>query len=367
MKIFFILCLFSSSLFAGYGKPELLARYSGIDSFNAPDGLYCFTAEPLPTKEGVLMGCLDGDGQSLMMRFSNSYEVLANSELGLFSKPLLVDKKSAWYEFNESGVRKLYEYQGQELSAIDLRNLGPLYALIDSFVPVRNNTYVYRLQDESKKLLSWKNHIVSDLYTEDISHIFPPVSSVKGDFLIKVRRLHLNEDAPDELLKWDGEFKSLLKDRDSDPTSPFKSFRHQFALDENLVALIATDDRGEALFLIENGQALEVARAGVDLQSFDFFSPKLRNGVLAFRGIDLQKRRALWVFEKNELRKILTQGDVVKTDKGLARVDYRSQDALFYGSPGVSEEGDIFQQATLTDIDHPLTLLGIGLIKLNKE
>ena len=58
---------------------------------------------------------------------------------------------------------------------------------------------------------------------------------------------------------------------------------------------------------------------------------------------------------------------MVKTDKGLARVDYRSQDALFYGPPGVSEEGDIFQQATLTDIDHPLTLLGIGLLKLNKE
>ena len=314
-----------------------------------------------------MIGCQDQDGQSLMMRFSDSYEILAKSESGLFSRPLRVDKKSTWYEFNEAGVRKLYEYQNNNLSMTDLKNLGPLYALIDSFVPLKNNTYVYRLQDESKKLLIWKNHLISDLFNETISHIFPPVSSVDGDFLIKVRRIDLNENAPDELLLWDGEFKSLLKDRDSDSSSPFNSFRHQFALDKKTIALIATDDQGEAILLIENGKVRVVARAGVDLISFDFFSPKLRNGVLAFRGIDSEKRRAVWVFENNKLQKILTQGDVVKTDKGLARVDYRSQDALFYGSPGISEDGDIYQQVTLTDLDHPLTLLGIGLIRVNKE
>ena len=111
----------------------------------------------------------------------------------------------------------------------------------------------------------------------------------------------------------------------------------------------------------------EVARAGKDLKRFDFFSPKLRRGVLVFRGEDLENRKAVWIYESGVLKRLLTQGDVVKTDKGLARVDYQSQDAIFYGAPGISENGEIYLQATLTDIDSPLTLLGVGLIKLKKE
>jgi len=67
------------------------------------------------------------------------------------------------------------------------------------------------------------------------------------------------------------------------------------------------------------------------------------------------------------LRKLLTRGDIVKTDKGLARVDYKDQDALFYGAPGIGPQGEIYQQATLTDADFSMTLLGIGLIKFTKE
>jgi hypothetical protein len=93
----------------------------------------------------------------------------------------------------------------------------------------------------------------------------------------------------------------------------------------------------------------------------------MRNGVLVFRGLDLERRKSVWVHEKGELKKLLTQGDIVKTDKGLARVDYKSSDALLYGAPGIGPEGVIFQQATLTDIDSPLTLLGIGLIKFVRE
>lgn len=367
MKILIISMLISLSSYAHYGKPELVARYSGIDSFNAPNGLYCFFSEPQPTKEGVFLGCLNEEGNSLMVKWSPQFEIVAFSEYSIFSHPKEVEGKTNWYEFSEAGVSNLYEYKNNNLNVINLKNLGPVFAMVDSFTAVKDQSYIYRLQDETKKLQSWKNHTVNSLYAENVAHIFPPVSSDEGDFIIKVRRDTTNENAPDELLIWDGEFKTILKDRDADASSKFKSFRHQYALDQGSVALVVTDDEGEALVILKQGKITEVARAGKELTGFDYFSPKMRRGILVFRGVDLEKRKAVWVYEEGVLKKLLTQGDVVKTDKGLARIDYQNQDALFYGAPGISSDGEIFQQATLTDIDSPMTLLGIGLIKLRKE
>ena len=370
MKTLIILLFFTHYSLASavdYGKPELLARYSGLDSFNAPDGLLCFSSEPQPTKEGVFLGCMDQVGQFRMVKWSPQFEVLATSEMGLFSHPKEVEGKINWYEFNEAGVSTLYEYKNQNLNVINLKNLGPAFALIDSFTAIKEQGYIYRLQDETKKLQSWHNHTIGSLDTQDAAHIFPPVSSEEGEFIVKVRRAHTNEDAPDELLFWNGSFQAVLKDRDAQPTSPLKSFRHQYALDSGSIAVVVTDDEGEALVILKHGKMIEVARSGKELMSFDYFAPKMRNGILVFRGVDLEKRKALWVYQAGVLKKLVTQGDVMQTDKGPARIDYQSQDALFYGSPGIGPKGEIYQQATLSDIDWPTTRLGIGLIKFIKE
>ncbi len=159
----------------------------------------------------------------------------------------------------------------------------------------------------------------------------------------------------------------ILKDRDADPTSKIKSFRHQYAFDSGVAAVFMTDEKGEALVLVKNGQLKVVARAGTDVLSFDYFAPKLMGDVLAFRGMDFQKRKVVYVYENSKLKALITQGDVVETDKGLAKIQYHNQDAQFYGAPGIAPNGDIYQQATLTDANNPLMLHGIGLLKYKKE
>jgi len=104
-----------------------------------------------------------------------------------------------------------------------------------------------------------------------------------------------------------------------------------------------------------------------DLARFDYFAPKMQAGTIAIRGEDLEGRKVLFVHDKDGFRRLLTQGDIVHTDIGLGRVHYSNQDAIFYGAPGVDEKGNVYQQATLTDADHPRTLLGIGLVKFLKE
>ena len=187
MKTLIVCLFFSLPTFAHYGKPELIARYSGIDAFNAPDGLTCYTSEPQPTKEGVFLGCTNSEGQSQMISWSPEFKVVTTSQENLFSHPKEVEGKISWYEYSETGARNLFEYQDQNLNMTNLKNLGPAFAMVDSFTAIKDQAYIYRLQDETKTLQSWKNHTVTSLYTEDIAHIFPPVSSVEGHFVVKVR------------------------------------------------------------------------------------------------------------------------------------------------------------------------------------
>ncbi len=333
MKTFiFTLMFISTSSYAGYGKPQLLARYSGADAFNAPEGLYCFGSEPAASIDGVFLGCQDENG-FLMMKWNSSPSIIARSERSQFSHPKEVNGKISWYEFNEAGVQRAFEEQDGVQKIIDLKNLGPVFSMVDSFTPGKDGSYVYRLQLEASKNLNlWQNHSISTLSVGEAAHIFPPSSSHQGDLIAKIRRGSIDESSADELMVWDGSYKTVLKDRDADATSSVKAFRHQYAIDQDEVALVLTDSIGEAMVLIKNGVTKVVARAGRDLLSFDYFSPKLREGVLLFRGMDFQKRKVLYLYEKGLLRPLLTQGDTVHTDKGVAVVDYKNQDAIFYGA-----------------------------------
>ncbi len=368
MKLFLITFIFySSSILAEYSKPKLLARFSNIDPFNAPAGLFCYSSDPLASEGGVFLSCKDQSGQSVLVRYRSEFEILATSKDHLLSRPIEVNSVVSWYEFNEVHVNQVYEFRAEKLEQKKLKNLGPLTAMVDSFLPQKGGAFIYRLQDESKHFYEWKTETVRPLYTEKSAHLFPPVVNDIGEFIFKRRKNNLSENAPDELLLWDGSFQTILRDQQADPHSTIKSFRHQCSFDQKSVALVVTDQLSEVLVIIENGKLTPVARVGEQVKSFDYFSPKLKNGILAFRGNDLEGRKTLWVFENGHLKRLLTQGDVIHTDKGLARVDYNNQDALFFSSPGISKNGDIFFQVALTDLESPRTLLGIGLIELKRE
>ncbi len=367
MKTLLLALFMATTAFGHYSKPQLLARYTGNDSYNAPDGLTCFDSSPAVGSQGVYLGCVNDAGESQMMRFADTYQVLARSEIGLFSLPIEMGEKFTWYEFTEAGINHLFESSADNFRIMPLKNLGPFSSIIDSFLPITNQVYIYRLQSETKSLQLWTATGTQTLFNESNAHLFPPVTDATGHFIFKIRREQLNDSAPDELMYWDGGFKVILKDRDSDPNSKLKSFRHQYAVDNQEVAIIGTDDDGEAIFILEKNKLIEVARVGRDLMNFDYFAPKLRNGTLVFRGLDLEKRRAFWVYDHEGLRKLVTEGDIVQTDKGPARIYYKSQDALFYGSAGIGANGDIALQATLTDMDYPETLLGVGLLTFKKE
>jgi hypothetical protein len=285
----------------------------------------------------------------------------------LFSHPVNSFNKISWTEHNEWGVLRSFE-STNEVKVTELKYLGPLRNGNDSFLPYTPDSWIYRLKGDDPELWIWKGEKAEVFFNPGVAFIFSPVVGPQGELVFKTRDIDYNESSPDKLWFYqNGKWRVILEDKDSNPESPWKNFRAHLAVEGEKVLAIAGDGKSESLILLDKGTTKVLVKTGVDLKSFDYFSPKMRGGVIVFRGEDFEGRKVTYVYDEKGFRRLLTQGDTVQTDKGIGRVHYENRDAIFYGAPGIDEKGNVVLQATLTDADHPRTLLGIGIIKFEKE
>lgn len=366
MRNFITLIIFLSSqnLFAQYGKPELIARFSDVEAWNAPNNSWCFSGEPSAIGGKVYLQCFDYEGTSMMEFRKGSYQHFVRAKEGhMFSHPLIINGVPTWYESNEYSVVEAYEGK----NPIGIKKLYPESFGTDSFTRY-GNKWLYRYKGDYPELWSWDNQEMKILFNEKVSFIFSPYGNSMGEIAIKTREVNYSESSPDKIWHFDGvKWKVILEDKDSNPASPWKGFRNQLALGEGYVLAIAQDSSSEVLLKIQNGNAEIIARAGVDVKSFDYFSPKAHGNTIVFRGEDFNRKKSVYFHNGKDIQKLITQDDIVLTDKGAGRVNYKNQDAIFYGAPGFDEKGNIYLQATLVDDSNPNTLLGIGLIKFERE
>lgn len=366
MKYLIPFLLFSQTVLADFSKPELLARFSDVDAWNAPHNSWCFSSEPAVFNGHVYMACFDEDG-IYMAQWGSGFNLLARAQgEQRFSIPQASFGKVSWYEYTEMDIQRSYEYTGS-IKKIELTDLSPRSGSKDNFHPISRDSWFFRVKGDAPELMIWRNGQVSPFFNPKAAYIYNPHIGTRGEIAVKTRDVDYNDSSPDHIWHYSDSWKMVLEDKDANPASPWKRINHQMAVEGNRIAVTAEDERGEALLLIENGRVREIARSGKDLSRFDYFTPKMRAGVIAIRGEDFNKRKVLYVYDEKGFRPLLTQGDIVHTDRGLGRVHYKDRDAIFYGSPGIDENGNIVQQATLTDADHPTTLLGVGLIKFQRE
>ena len=367
-KLFFLLLVPSIS-FASFSKPELLARLTFSGAWNAPDNMWCFSGEPVALKGEVYLNCLDQES-SLMARWNKSgMKIIARSQKEyLLSKPVSSFQKVSWYEYTETSILRSFQ-SSHKLEVREVTNLGPLANNItDSFLPLTKDTFFFKNKGSESQLWIWKDNVVTPFFNPEAGYIFTLNAGPAGEIAVKIRDESLQESAPDKLWLYDGKnWKVVFEDKDANPASKWKSFRHQLSVEGNKILLIANDGVKDHLLLIQENKVEVIATAGKELKSFDFFSPKMRAGTIVVRGVDLNGEKATYVKDDKTFRKLIAQGDIVQTDLGPGRVHYKSQDAIFYGAPGLDENGNIYLQATLTDPDYPETLMGISLIKFTKE
>ncbi len=366
-KIILLLCLIPQLTLASYSKPKLIARLMYSDAWNAPDSTWCFSGEPAIHKDEIYLNCFD-EKSGLMGKWGKKgFEIVARAlDEQLFSKPVNSFGKLSFYEFSEYSIQRSYLVEN-ELQKIEIRNLGPVTEASDSFLPLTPDSFFFKTKGEVPQLWIWRNDVVTPFFNPMVAYIFSPRIGLKGEIAFKTRELHLGEDAPDKLWLYENGWKVVLEDKDSNSSSPWKSFGHLLVVEGNKILTIANDGASEKLILVTPQGTQIIATAGVDLGRFDLFSPKMGGGTILIRGEDFRGNKVTYVKDEGPFRSLISQGDIVHTDRGAARVFYHNQDAIFYGSQGIDEKGNVVLQATLTDADHPGTLLGVGIIRFNKE
>jgi hypothetical protein len=367
MKYLYLLSFLPLTTYAGFSKPQLLARFMFTNAWNVPDNIWCFGGEPVGFKGKVYLNCLDADSSLMVSWGREGNRIIARTENEqLFSKPMRSFNSVSWYEFTETSAVRAYSAM-PEIKKTEIKNLGSYSEFIDSFYPLGKESFFFKTRGESAQLWMWKNDEVTTFFNPKAAYLFSPQPGANGEIAIKVRESNLDEEAPDKIWLYNMSWKLALEDKASRSDSPWLSFRNSVGVESDKVLTIAKDARGEALITAENGKIQIIAREGVDLKRFDYFAAKIQNGIIVVRGEDFDGRKAVYVKDQGPFRKLITQGDVVKTDLGVGRVHYENRDAIFYGAPGLDEDGNVYLQATLTDIDYPKTLLGVGLIKFSKE
>lgn len=365
MKTLSLLLALPLSAFAHYGKPQILASYAGMTNWNAPPSVYCFYSEPAVFAGAVYLGCLEGENYIMAKWDESGYSEVARAEIDQrFSYPVSFNEGVSWYEYNEFSSVRSFTTDGREVKIKDLQKLGP----VGTFLPLGDESWLYQLKTSTPEVWILNAEATRPVFTQNVSYIFSPVVGGNGEAIMKVRKESLSNSAPDEL--WSlvkGKWQKILEDKDANPSSNWKSFRHQYAVEGERVLLFAHDNQSEVLVLFEGDKSIEIARAGIHLDSFDHFSAKMNAGVIAFRGKDLQGRKAVWTYKNGKLSRLITQGDTVMTIKGPAQVHYKNEHSIFYGAPGIGPKGEVVIQATLSDPDYLDTLIGVAVLKFEQE
>ena len=376
-KLILLSSLLLTSHTYAYQKPQLVARLGDIDSWNAPVGTWCFFSEPSLINNRIYLPCFDMMSNLMASWDSqNEYTEVARADYDyMFSKAVNAYGKASWFEYNQFEVTRAFEDSWGFLTEIPLGGLTGGGDFNSNFLPMDRGSYFFQVKGVVPRLMKWDNGPQGDFFAKNVAHIFTPQVSSSGEVAFKTREGGTAESFPDKIwLYKNGSWKVIFEDNDANPKSTWLSFRHQLSVSDGKVVTVATSVYGESLILIDKftkkrkgeSDIKIIALRGVDLKNFDFFTVKMHKNVIAFRGEDLEGRKAVYVYTNNKLTKLITQGDIVQTDVGPGKIHYKNQDSIFYGAPGIGDSGEIIQQVTLTDPDFPTTLLGIGLIKVQK-
>lgn len=163
---------------------------------------------------------------------------------------------------------------------------------------------------------------------------------------------------PDEIRIFNADGSSVLiaQDRDANPASPYSSFDNSPGVnDVGQVAFIATLFAGGRGVFISNGTTTTtIATTGVGspVSNIEFFSPACNNrSQVVFRAFDSGGRRAIWVGDGVDLKKVVTAQDILPSDLGPARVAQHDSSPVFGGSPSINNYGDVSFNAGLTPPD----------------
>ena len=371
-------CLINSTYALEYQDPELIFNSSSTDGYNMPAKTVFTDRAPSINDQremAITLTLLDGTYDTGIWVKSKYQEgILITSGAKESFNDVQINNQSELFFTHQTlnGIAGVYTAHGRESGGYELIN----HMNDEEFYPYSSfsNLFYSRSEELFFTAKNFKGDTGIFNYTQsngiDLidfqnqrsrsprSFVFAPSYNDQSQVAYKVRlgsRGQLSEEQIDQIIvSHQGVKKVLAVDKDGDTHSPWLSFRNSVALSNNgSVAFIAKDKDSEKLILKkQSGEEKVLATAGVELKEFSFFSLSINDkDWIAFRGIDLKGRHALYIATDSEVKKVLTQFDVIKVPWGEALIAYGPH-IPFGGNIDMNNHGDIIVNTGLATLDN---------------
>lgn len=368
-----LLLLTSINAFAKIGAYEdakILARANLFDSYNLPEFSFLNNTDPIINNRGdIAFKVLSSEGKTSQGIWIKRYDDEAGKILYLapedliISDPFMTEEGMLTFSISELGTPQgVYTY---DLNTDTLNHfLVPendsivyfTYPMVNNRGEVmfrgtdQNNTRAFYLFDGKLETITSEG---DSIFAQSTSYLFKQFMNDDGSFVFKRRVGGLGEfpeSNPDEvvLMKPNGSgFDSVViaQDVDADKKSSFKSFSNTLSMnDKNEVAFVAD--------LVSGGKALVVAKDGKfktlvkekenDIKEIESFEVKINNnGLVAFRAKDSRGKRSIFIADEEGMKKLISEGDEIPTDKGLGKILANPQYPGFGGNIDLNDQGEI--------------------------
>jgi hypothetical protein len=292
---------------------------------------------PHPKGLLVLYTCLGGPELNSEIWLVNESPInIGISKMGnLLTEPVVQGEDVYFFEYSEFETETLWKFSDGKLSAIEIpANFKHSYihdlAVLGDKIYFRYTNQETR--DHGEGIFDSGFNI---LPKRDCEYFWK--AATNDQMMIQKVKLAIGEVV--ELRTKDNQTPSvILRDRNADLTSPFKSLRNQFALNGDQWATIAQTDKGLTL-IRGNGKNFTTEDLSGLFKDIQYWAPALAaDGEVIFRATDMNGQFALWGYKDGQKRLIVGAGQEIAVETETVFTSPRS---LLYNAP-VFNQGKLF-------------------------
>lgn len=369
-----ILCLLALNLSSlslaavpTYGKPEILARANGPDYFNLPPMSFLNDTTAFINNQGdvafKLMAVEGQNTQGLWMKKSSESAgkiVYLAPESEVMTDPTMDNHGRVIFSvFDEGFSDGIFVYDSATDKTVNVFTPKGTDLIAFSYLQLLDNGDIFfrATHDTDDRSLYLLNGELQELTIEGedtlgfkASYLFGPVMNSQGEIATKIRlgnKKDWSNTFPDQIIVTDksGNTRVVAEDQKGHPASPYVGFDNSVSIADNgLIAFVATNaDKKKVLVIDDHGQQTIVATEGQDnVSEVEMFAPQVNSqGLVVFRAKDAKGKRAIFIADRDELRRVIGEDDEIPTDMGLGRIISDPNYPAFGGNVRMNDHGDI--------------------------
>lgn len=332
---------------ASFNHLQILMRSAEFDGFNIAAGTYLSNSHVKANDRGDVAIALKGiaftstrgywrylasTGKSEVVYYAPNERMVSDPELDEAGNIIF-----GQYDFMvNDGLFKL-DINNQVTQILKPRKI-PLSFSFNNAVVTDAGELIFKAKghDGTQALVSYQDGKYEEILVdgEGPSFVFAPSTHHSGVSALKVRMGPFgdwSEELPDFIMTYKkGEgVKKLLSDNGAYATS----FNNNVGVNKHGDVVVIAGFNGEDRVIRTVNGAPEVVASSTkdDISELETFAPVINDqGHVAFRGIDKRGKRSLYYFNGKTLTKLLSEGDIIPTDRETGRIEARK------GWPGFS-------------------------------